>query len=73
MRYYGMISGLAPAPAPALLPTGGEEEEKKRPDLRRLAEKKRPDLWMLALLCVGGAVLVAGMIYIITKKKKGRS
>ncbi len=62
MRYYGMISGLAPAPAPALLPTGGEEEEKQKPDLR-----------MLALLCVGGAVLVAGMIYIITKKKKGRS
>lgn len=64
MRYYGTITGLGGAgrPAPALLPTGGEEEEKKRPDLRRLT-----------LLCVCGAVLVAGMIYIITKKKKGRS
>ena len=65
MRYYGTITGLGgagrPAPAPALLPTGGEEEEKKKPDLRRLA-----------LLCVCGGVLVAGMIYIITKKKSGK-
>jgi hypothetical protein len=56
MRYYGTITGLGVGGGAAPAP----------------AEKEKPDLRRLALLCVCGAVLVAGMIYIITKKKSGK-
>ena len=61
MRYYGTITGLDAKPAATpLLPTGGEEEE---------------TLGRLGLLCVVGAVVVAGLIYVVTKAltKRGRS
>ena len=60
MRYYGTITGLDAKPAAAsLLPTDGDEET----------------LGRLGLLCVVGAVVVAGLIYVVTKAltKRGRS
>lgn len=62
MKYFGTITGLpaaaTPAATPGALPLPAEEEPAKKPDYRRLA-----------LLCVAGFVIVAGVAYLVGRRR----
>lgn len=71
MRYYGTITGLsagggAAAPPPAVIPH--EDDDEMVPGAA--------GVWGLGLICLIGAILMIGMIYIImralTRTRRGR-
>lgn len=60
MKYFGTITGLPGATTPAAIPLPPSPTAEERP---------RPNYLGLGLLCLAGAVVGAGIVYMVGRKK----